>query len=71
MPNILLNPPPEKITCSHAPSGSKTVEFGLTWVAPTDVTNGHPPGNEGLNRVPSGVSVPINNTSQTELNRWN
>lgn len=35
------NPPPENMTCSHAPSGSKTVELGLTCVAPAAVMNGH------------------------------
>ena len=37
---MLENPPPEKITCSHAPSGSLTVDPGLIWVAPTAVMNG-------------------------------
>ena len=35
---MLENPPPEKITCSHAPSGSLTVDPGLICVAPTAVT---------------------------------
>ena len=55
---MLLKPPPEKITCSHAPSGSVTFAPGLTWVAPTEVTKGQPEGKEGLNRIPAGSSVP-------------
>lgn len=35
-PTIII---PENITCSHAPSGSKTVEPGLIWVAPTIFNN--------------------------------
>lgn len=54
----LLKPPPEKMTCSHAPSGSNTVEFGLTCVAPTAVTNGHTAGKSGLKRVPFVDCVP-------------
>lgn len=38
---MLENPPPEKMTCSHAPSGSLTVDPGLICVAPTAVTKGH------------------------------
>jgi hypothetical protein len=38
--NILEKPPPEKMTCSHAPSGSLTVELGFTCVAPTATTKG-------------------------------
>ena len=52
-------PPPLKITCSHAPSGSKTVELGLTCVAPTEVTKGQPDGKEGLKRVALRASVPF------------
>jgi hypothetical protein len=37
---MLENPPPEKMTCSQAPSGSLTVDPGFTWVAPTAVTKG-------------------------------
>ena len=37
---MLENPPPEKITCSHAPSGSVTLDPGLTCVAPTAVMKG-------------------------------
>lgn len=37
----LEKPPPEKITCSQALSGSATVEPGFICVAPTDVTYGH------------------------------
>ena len=57
--NTLLKPPPEKMTCSHAPSGSKTVEFGFTWVAPTEVTKGQTPGKSGLKRVPLKDCVPV------------
>lgn len=33
-------PPPEKMTCSQAPSGSLIVDPGFTCVAPTAVTKG-------------------------------
>lgn len=56
---MLLKPPPEKMTCSHADSGSNTVVFGLTCVAPTEVTNGHTDGKSGLNRVPFADSEPM------------
>lgn len=55
----LLKPPPLKITCSHAPSGSFTVFPGSTCVAPTAVTNGHVTGKPGLKRVPLADSWPI------------
>ena len=45
---IFEKPPPEKMICSHAPSGSSTVDPGLTWVAPTAVTNGHEAWSRGL-----------------------
>jgi len=48
----LLNPPPLKITCSQAPSGSFTVLPGSTWVAPTAVRNGQVTGKPGLNFFP-------------------
>lgn len=38
---MLEKPPPEKIVCSQALSGSPIVEPGFIWVAPTDVINGH------------------------------
>jgi len=37
---MLENPPPEKMTCSQAPSGSLTVDPGFTCVAPTAVMKG-------------------------------
>lgn len=37
---MLEKPPPEKMTCSQAPSGSLTVDPGFTCVAPTAVTKG-------------------------------
>ena len=49
---MLENPPPEKMTCSQAPSGSLTVFPGLTWVAPTAVTKGQVTGKPGLKTFP-------------------
>jgi hypothetical protein len=60
MSNILLKPPPLKMICSQALSGSYTVEPGLTCVAPTAVTKGHDAGKLGLNLIPSRWSgLPI------------
>ena len=59
MPKIFENPPPEKMTCSQAPSGSKTDALGFTCVAPTEVTKGQPEGKEGLKRVALRDSVPL------------
>lgn len=42
-----------RTTVSEALSGSKTVIFGLTCVAPTEVTKGHPPYNIISERVAS------------------
>lgn len=55
---MLLKPPPLKITCSHAPSGSFTVFPGSTCVAPTAVTKGQVTGKPGLKRTPFRAGRP-------------
>ena len=58
MAKMFENPPPLKITCSQAPSGSKTVELGFTCVAPTLVMNGQVPGKDGENIFAEVETVP-------------
>lgn len=58
MGKILLKPPPLKITCSQALSGSFTVAPGFTCVAPTAVMKGQVTGKPGLNLFPFSVALP-------------